>query len=363
MTPTLAALKRLRRSVDALDRSLLGLLNRRMGLVAEIAREKRSARLPVYAPEREEALLRGLGRRNRGPLTDAALRAVYREILSASRAVGEPLRVAYFGPQASFTHLAALDRFGSQSALTPVRSVADVFYEVDRRKADYGVVPVENSTEGMVNHTLDMFVDSELKICSETLLPIRHMLMSRTPRIEGVHTVYSHPQVLAQCRRWLDEHVHRARVVEASNSAEAARRAAGERGAAAVGTALAASLYRLRILARGIEDLPGNSTRFLVIAKSWSPRTGRDKTSLMVSLKDSVGALHGMLEPFLSNRINLTSIESRPSRKRAWEYYFFIDCEGHVDDRRVAAAVRQLERVCAFVKFLGSYPAAASLAP
>ena len=348
----------LRRSVDAVDHRLLKLLNRRMKLVSGIARVKRAERLPVYAPEREEQLLRGLSGRSRGPLTREALRAIYREILSAARAVGEPERVAYLGPEATFTHLAARARFGSQATYIPVRSPTDVFYEVDRRKADYGVLPVENSTEGIVNYTLDLFVDSDLKICGEELVPIRHMLMSNARELKDIRTVYSHPQALGQCRRWLEDRLPRAHLHEVSSTAEGALKAMKARTAAAIGTDLAAHMYKLKILARGVEDLPGNYTRFFVLAKSWSRRTGRDKTSVMFSVKDRVGALYDMLQPFRRHRINLTSIESRPSRKRAWEYYFFVDFLGHLEDREVSRALAELEPMCALLKLLGSYPAA-----
>jgi chorismate mutase/prephenate dehydratase len=275
--------------------------------------------------------------------------------------VGESERVAYLGPEATFTHLAARARFGSQATYLPVRSIGDVFYEVDRGKADYGVVPVENSTEGVVNYTLDQFTESDLKICAEELIPIRHVLMSGVSRLESVRTVFSHPQVFGQCRRWLDDRLPRARLSEVRSTAEAALRAKGVRGAAAIGTELAAGMYGLRILARDVEDLPGNYTRFFVLSRTWSRPTGNDKTSVMFAVKDRVGALYSMLQPFKRNRINLTSIESRPSRRRAWEYYFFVDFAGHVERRNVARALAELEKHCSVLKLLGSYPAAGPL--
>ncbi len=358
MTGNKRKLKVLRRRVDAVDQHFLGLLNRRMRLVSEIARVKRAERLPTYAPEREEQLLRALAKRNRGPVTQEALRAIYREILSAARAVGEPERVAYLGPEATFTHMAARARFGSQAVYVPVRSIGDVFYEVDRRKADYGVVPVENSTEGVVNYTLDRFVDSDLKICAEELMPVQHVLMSNVGDLDAVREVFSHPQVFGQCQHWIDDHLRKARLVEVSSTAEAALKATQVKRAAAIGTELAARMNKLRIVARNVEDLPGNYTRFFVLSKSWSTRTGRDKTSVMFSVKDRVGALYNMLQPFRKHRINLTSIESRPSRKRAWEYYFFVDFLGHVEDSSVARALGELEKNCTLLKLLGSYPAA-----
>jgi len=355
---SLRKLKALRGAVDVLDRRVLRALNARMRLVKSIARVKKDERLPVYAPDREEKLLRALARANAGPLTGEGLRAIYREILSAARSLEEPVRVAYFGPEGSFTHLAARTRFGAQEAYVPVPTIPDVFYEVERGKAEYGVVPVENSTEGVINHTLDMFMESDLKICAEEQVPIELMLMARARTLDEIRVVYSHPQPLAQCRHWLDERLARASRIEVRSTPEAAKRAAGQRGAAVIGPELLARLHGLRILARNLEDLAGNTTRFFVLARSWSPRTGHDKTSLMFAAKDRVGVLYDMLQPFRRHRINLTSIESRPSRKRAWEYCFFVDLDGHVEDRRVASAVRDLGRYCTVVKLLGSYPAA-----
>jgi chorismate mutase/prephenate dehydratase len=358
MNGNLKRLAALRSGVDAVDRRILDTLNRRLALVRRIARVKREERLPVFAPEREEAILRALAARNRGPLTTAALRAVYGEILSAARAAEEPVRAAYFGPEASFTHLAARSRFGSQAVLVSVPTIGDVFAEVERGDAEYGVVPVENSTEGTVNYTLDMFIDSDLKICAEVLLPVEHTLMATREGLSGIRTVYSHPHVFPQCRRWLQERLRQARMVEVSSTSEAARRAARERGTAAIGTELAAGLNGLKVLARNIQDMADNHTRFLVLSRQSSGRTGRDKTSIMFSVKDRVGALYDMLLPFRRNRINLTSIESRPSRRRAWEYYFFVDFLGHASEPRAAKGLRELERVSSLLKLLGSYAVA-----
>jgi len=357
----MASLKGLRKGVDGVDRRILGLLNRRMKYVAGIAKVKKAAGIPVYAPEREDMHLRALASANRGPIKADAMRAIYREIFSASRAAEQGLTIAYLGPEGTFTHLAALRRFGSQSGYLPCRSVGDVFAEVDRGRADYGVVPIENSTEGVVNHTLDMFTDSDLKICAEELMPIHHVLMAKGGTMASIKVVYTHSNVLGQCRNWLEDNLRNARTVAAPSTSEAAKMAGGQPGAAAIGTELAARLYGMKVLARDIEDMSGNFTRFLVIGRQWSPRTGRDKTSVMFSIKDRVGALYDMLVPFKRNRINLASIESRPSRKKAWDYYFFIDCLGHADDPKVSKALKDLEKVCVFVKLLGSYPAAEPL--
>lgn len=362
MNANVRRLQALRRSIDALDRRLLAVINRRIGLVEAVARVKRAERLSTYAPEREELLLRALAARNRGPVTEAGLRAIFREILSTSRSHEDPLKVAYLGPEGTFSHQAVRQRFGSSTACVPVASIPDVFYEVDRRKAEYGMVPVENSSEGAVWYTLDTFMDSEVKICGEELLQVHHALMSNARRKEDIREVLSVPQVFGQCRRWLEVNLPRAHQTVKLSTAQAGQAAAPDPRKAALGPELVAKLYGLKVHARHVEDVAGNTTRFFVLAKSWSPRTGRDKTSLMVSLQDRVGALFHMLQPFRRNRLNLTSIESRPSRKRPWEYYFFIDCQGHLEDPPVARAVAQLEKICSTVKLLGSYPAAAGAA-
>jgi chorismate mutase/prephenate dehydratase len=358
------ALKKLascRRGIDALDRNILSILCRRMKLAQGISGAKGVLGLPAYAPDREEKHLRDLMAAARG-VNKEAVKAVFREVMSAARAVEGPVRVAYFGPEATFTHLAARARFGSQAELIPVATIGEVFREVERHGASYGVVPVENSTEGVVNHTYDMFMDSDLKICAEELTPIHHFLLSKARNLRGVNTVYSHSNIFGQCRRWLENNLHGAKLVEVSSSGEASRMAAKTAGAAAISTSLAARLYNLNILAEGVEDMPGNYTRFFVIGDRWSRPTGRDRTSIMFSIKDRVGALYMMLQPFRRHSINLSSIESRPSKKKAWDYYFFIDMAGHVEDPRVARALKELETQCRFLKLLGSYPAADSIA-
>ncbi len=351
-----------RKQVDRIDRHILLLLANRMKTVEKIARIKRASGLSVYAPDREESLLREIVAANHGRFPQEALRVIYREIMSAGRSVAQPLRIAFLGPAGTFTEQAARKKFGTLTTYTSAASISDVFYDVDRRKADYGVVPVENSSEGAVSYTLDMFMDSEVKICGEEMLPVSHVLMTHAKRKEDIRHIYSHPQVFGQCRRWIEINLPRAVQFTHRSTAEAAQAVGNHKHKAAIGPAIAASTYGLPIISRGLEDVVGNTTRFLVLAKSWSRRTEKDKTSLMIALKDRVGALYGMLKPFRQNHLNLTSIESRPSRKRPWEYYFFVDCGGHIDEPRVARAVRQLEPLAATVKILGSYPAAASAA-
>ena len=265
------------------------------------------------------------------------------------------MTIAYLGPEATFTHQAAIRRFGSSLRYAAQKTIADVFSEVAKNRADYGVVPVENSTEGVVTHTLDMFVDSELKIVAQIVLPIQHCLVSHYKRAQ-IKKLYSHPQSLAQCRGWVQNHLPEAEIIETSSNARSAELAAKEKNSAAIAGSLAAERYGLRILETDIQDNSANATRFLVLGRQCSPPTGKDRTSLMLSISHEVGALHQALAPFRRFKLNMTKIESRPSKRKAWEYYFFVDCEGHKDDRKVANAIAELQRQCNFVKVLGSYP-------
>jgi chorismate mutase / prephenate dehydratase len=265
------------------------------------------------------------------------------------------LRIAYMGPEATFSHLAALKRFGSSVEYTACDNVAEVFNKVEHGQADYGVVPIENSIEGVVTHTIDILVETDLKICSQILLDISHNLMSKGP-LNKIKTVYSHPQVFGQCRQWLLKNLPGVELVGAVSTTKAAQLAAKNKNSACIASEIAAQLYGLKVLKKNIQDSAHNITRFLVIADTDVPQTGRDRTSIVFSIKDKVGALHAMLTPFMKNKINLTKIESRPYKKKAWEYYFFVDCEGHQKDLAVARALKQLEGMCKFFKVLGSYP-------
>ncbi len=344
-----------RKAIDRLDARIVHLLNERTRHVLEIGRLKRQAGQEIYAPQRELAVLRRVCQLNRGPITDEQLRAIYREIMSSALALEKTLTIAYLGPEATFTHQAAIRRFGSSLRYVPQKTIADVFTEVAKGRADYGVVPVENSTEGVVTHTLDMFVDSDLKIVSQIVLPVQQCLLSNVPR-SRIRRLYAHPQSLAQCRGWVQMHLPGVEIIETSSNARSAELAARQKNAAAIAGVLAAEKYGLQVLERDIQDNATNATRFLVLGRQCSPPTGHDRTSLMISIPDRVGALHHALAAFRRNRINLTKIESRPSKRRAWEYYFFIDCDGHIQDRPVARAIAQLERECSLVKVLGSYP-------
>lgn len=351
-------LKILRQKIDRLDLGILKLLNQRAELILEVGKLKNKAGKPVFSPDREKQIYQNLKQANDGPLTNDTLEAVYREIMSGALSLQNPPKIAYFGPQYTFTHIAALKKFGKSLEYLECDSIADVFTEVERDRADYGVVPIENSTEGAVNHTLDMFVDSDLKICSEIYLPIEHNLMSRTKKLSSIKQVYSHQQVLAQCRLWLENNLPKAALVPVTSTTAAAMLAARGSGRAAIASKLAAEKYSLGILARSIEDSAHNITRFLVIGQQDAEPTGQDKTSVVFSMKDRAGALHDTLAPFKRSNINLTKIESRPSKKKAWKYYFFVDMEGHIKEGRIRRSLEHLERHCNFFKFLGSYPAA-----
>ena len=350
-------LSHLRKNIDALDAKIIGLLNDRAAITLSIGHEKIKNKKPIYAPDREQDVLKRIKKLNGGPIKDEALEAIYREVMSASLALEKPLRIAYMGPEATFSHLASLKKFGSSVGHVACDNVAEVFAKVEGGDCDYGVVPIENSIEGVVTHTMDLLVESDLKICSQLLLDVTHQLMSKGS-LSQIKEVYSHPQVLGQCRGWLMKNLPKAHLIPVVSTTKAAQMVANKKNAACIASEVAASLYGLTILKKNIQDSTHNITRFLVISTMDVPQTGLDRTSLVFSIKDKVGALHAMLTPFMKHKINLTKIESRPSKKKAWDYYFFVDCEGHQSDPQVARALAQLEGMCKFLKILGSYPAA-----
>src|ERR1700677_754425 len=349
------SLGEIRKKIDAIDAKLLELLNDRADLVHEVGQVKRKEGTEIYAPEREEQLLRSLVKRSKGRLPETAIRAIYREIMSASLALEKDLPIAYFGPVATNTHQAARGKFGASVEYTPQVSIADVFDVVARGNADYGVVPIENSTEGAVNHTLDVFMDSELRICAQILMKIENHLVAKIPR-EKIRKIYSHPQVFGQCRQWLRLNLPDVELVEVSTTARGAELAAEEPGAAAITGRMAAEAHGLQILAPSIQDSATNTTRFLVIGRTASPPTGDDRTSIMFCVQDKPGALFHALEPFNRLKISMSKIESRPSKRKAWEYFFFVDIDGHASEEKVKAALEELEKHCTFVKILGTYP-------
>jgi chorismate mutase / prephenate dehydratase len=344
-----------RKAIDQFDAQIVKLLNERTRHVLAIGEIKLKAGEEIYAPHRERAVFDRVCGHNAGPITNDQLRAIYREIMSSALALEKTMTIAYFGPEATFTHQAAIQKFGSSLNYSAQKTISDVFAEVAKKSADYGVVPVENSTEGVVTHTLDMFVDSDLKIVSQIVLHIQQCLMSNA-KLAQIKKLYVHPQSLAQCRGWLAKNLPRVEIVETSSNARSAELAAKEKFSAALGGVLAAEKYGLKILAQDIQDNSVNVTRFIVLGRTCSPPTGNDRTSLMISVADKSGALHEAIAAFRKFKINMTKIESRPSKRKAWEYFFFIDCDGHFQDATVAKAIKLLGTHCNFVKILGSYP-------
>ncbi|MGJ8694800.1 MAG: prephenate dehydratase [Verrucomicrobiaceae bacterium] len=347
----------IRKEIDTIDTQLLELLSQRADLVHEVGVIKKKEGLQIYAPEREHALLEALSKKNKGRLPDKSIHAIYREIMSAALALEDDLKIAYLGPEGTWTHQAAIKKFGHSVEYHALPNFAEVFDHVTRRHATYGVVPIENSTEGAVSHTLDLFVESPLRICAQILLRIENGLMAAIPR-EEIKTLYSHPQVFGQCRTWILQNFPDADLVEVSSTTKAAQLAQKNRadGAAALGGALAAELNGLKLLETSIQDRATNTTRFLVIGEETCPPTGNDRTSILFSVHDRPGSLVKALQAFDSFEINMSKIESRPSKQKDWEYIFYVDFAGHCDDEAVQKALADLETHCSVVKILGSYP-------
>lgn len=347
-----------RKEIDRIDDEILRLLNERSKSVIEIGKLKKQkdADANLHTPAREAAIIDRLMRQSRGPFPTEAIRSVYREIMSASLSLEGPQKVAYLGPRATFTHMACMQKFGSSAQYVPVNSIKDVFSEVERGRAHFGVVPIENTTEGVVNHTLDMFIDSNLLIYGEVLQEVSHHLLSKSGVVDEMTKIYSHPHAIAQCRNWLETNLPHVLVSEVASTARAAEICADDPSAGAIASELAAQLYGLKVIESRIEDNMNNFTRFLVLSQKPPERTGKDKTSLMLSVKDKVGALYDLLRPFASHGLNMTKIESRPSRRKAWEYIFFVDVEGHMEEERVKKAIEEIKGRCLFMKVLGSYP-------
>ncbi len=346
----------LRDALRKKDIEIVKLLNERARISVEVGDVKNSAGRDVYDPSQESRVFGHLMEINNGPLPDAALRNIFAEILSSSRALQGPTRVAYLGPEASFTHLTALAHFGKGAAFAPAASIPEVFTAVEGEKAGWGVVPVENSLEGSVKQTLDRLVSTPLSIRAEVLTKISHTLLSTCETIEDVKRIYSHPQALAQCQGWLRTHLPGGTLLEVESTAGAARRVLEDREGAAIGSALAAGAYGLKVLAAGIEDHPLNTTRFLVIGRGRSEATGRDKTSIVFGTPHVPGALHLALEPLAREKLNMMRIESYPLRDRMWEYLFFVDLAGHADEAKTAGCLKEMEKLTTFIKVLGSYP-------
>ena len=359
--PTLN-LEEVRGKIDAIDEKIHGLINDRARLaqLVGISKTREGRTVDFYRPEREAQVLRMARERNAGPLRDEEILRLFREIMSACLAQQEPLKVAFLGPEGTFSQTAVLTHFGHSVRALPLSSIDEVFHEVEAANADFGVVPIENSTEGTVNHTLDRFLLSPLKVCGEVELRIHHNLMGLMNSLGRIVRICSHPQSLAQCRAWLDENLPNVEQVPVSSNAEGARRARDEKGTAAIAGQTAAEVYGLKVLAAEIEDRSDNTTRFLVLGRKLFTPSGADRTTLLVSVghTDAPGALSRLLEPLAEHRISMTRIESRPSHRRKWDYVFFIDFEGHADESHVAKALSELKRRSSLFRVLGSYPRA-----
>ena len=368
-TPPAAQIGSLRERIDAIDERIHQLINERAQVARQVGAAKTAQGLHTadfYRPEREAQVLRRAMERNEGPLRDEEIVRLFREIMSACLAQEEPLKVAFLGPEGTFSQQAVLKHFGHSARALPMGEIREVFEEVQAGHADFGVVPIENSTEGTVNHTLDMFLVSPLKICGEVELRIHQHLMGKMQGLPQISRVVSHQQSLAQCRHWLDEHLPGIERITASSNAEAARRARDEAGTAAIAGQTAAAgqadaeVYGLNLIANDIEDRPDNTTRFLVIGRKLFDASGNDKTTLLFSGGDtqSPGTLHRLLTPLARNNISMTRIESRPSRKHKWDYVFFIDVQGHASEQPLKQALDALKKEASLFRVLGSYPCA-----
>jgi chorismate mutase/prephenate dehydratase len=354
-------IKKLRGQIDALDTELAALVQRRAGLAQKIGALKAGA--PVYRPERESEILQRVARTNSGPLASGPMVSVFREIISACRALEEPLKVAYLGPAGTFSEMAVLEQFGHAVEAIACASIDEAFRAAETGGAQFAVVPVENSTEGAVGRSLDLLLSTRLKICGEIVLRVRQNLMrkgkGKKGKLHGVKRVYSHQQSLGQCQRWLAANLPGAERIAVASNAEAARLASKESAACAIGPKLAAARYGLEVIAADIEDESNNRTRFVVLGSLEPGPSGRDGTSLVMSAPNRSGAVHALLEPFARHRVSMSRLESRPTRVGQWEYYFYVDLEGHRTDAPLAAALGELEKLAPFLKVLGSYPRAA----
>lgn len=359
MSENNANLEELRREIDRVDLTIIRALNERYELVKAVGDWKRANHAPIYVPEREKMLLEKLIAANPGPMLNETLLAIYAEIISGARRLERPISIACLGPEGTYSHQAARNKFGHGANYITVSSIPDVFREVEAGRADYGCVPVENSSEGVVNPTLDTLRESSLRVLAESYLAIHHQLLSLTPNKEEIRCIYSHPQVLGQCRKFLAANYPGASLIEVASTVRAAELAAREPDTAALAGQAAAERFQLPVIAENVEDISGNTTRFLFVGNQDTKPTGKDKTSFYFMLRDRAGALYDALEPLWKADISMSMIESRPCRPERWEYGFFVDVEGHISEPTVAKAFDQLQDRCALVKHLGSYPKAA----
>ena len=358
------ALEELRVRIDLIDEQLLELFNQRAGCAVDVAAVKRARSeandesIDFFRPDREAQVIKRLKSLNKGPLSDDEVGRLIREVMSACLALEQPLKIAYLGPEGTFTQSAALKHFGHSVSTIPMSSIPDVFSSVESGHADYGLVPVENSTEGVISHTLDMFIDSNLKVCGEVEIRVHHHLANRSQNVSALRHIYSHQQSFAQCRRWLDQNFPGIERIPVSSNAEAARLASIEEDAAAICGLPAVEIFGLKICYENIEDLSDNTTRFVIIGRQEVAPSGNDKTSLLISTKNIPGALLGLLQPLADHGISMNKIESRPAQGHKWAYVFFIDVDGHQQDKNVIAAFDELRHQAALFKILGSYPKA-----
>jgi len=358
-----SSLNEIRSEIDRIDDALLALISERMQCSLAVAEHKRAAGSDLqnfYRPEREAQILRRMAEQNQGPLDDAGVMRLYREIISASLALEQPLKVSYLGPEGTFTHAATLKHFGSAVCAEPVSSIAEIFRTVETGQVRFGVVPVENSIEGMINQTLDLLVGSNLRICGESRLRIQHNLLSCSGSLDAITSVHAHPQALAQCRLWLDKNLPTAKRIDVSSNAEGARRVADNTTAAAIASLAAAERYGVAVVEKNIEDVANNTTRFFVVGDTDIPASGTDSTSLLLRVghPDKPGSLLRILEPFERAGVSLTRIESRPSKTDLWDYLFFIDVDGHQSDQTLVPVLQELAVETQFMRVLGSYPRA-----
>ncbi|MFN3531646.1 MAG: prephenate dehydratase [Candidatus Brocadia sp.] len=352
----------LRKEIDRLDSKIVELLNERAKIVLKIGEIKKQNGAQVYAPNREQEVYSRITSQNKGPLTNDCLMAIYRELMAGSLVLEKAIKVSYLGPEGTFSYFAARQKFGSSVEYVPVRGIDDVFRDVVAGRSDYGIVPVENSTEGGIRETLNLFVEFDVKVCAEIILPIHHNLMANCTK-EEIKKVYSKPQILSQCKNWLASNLSHAELIEVSSSAEAARIVAeavksGKEGqyCAVIAHAEIAQQYGLNILFKNIEDNPNNVTRFFVLSKEYSAPSEKDRTAVMCYIKNRAGALLEILEPFKTYNINLTNIEALPTRKKAWEYCFYLDFEGHASNETIKKALNEVSKRCSDMKILGSFP-------
>ena len=354
------SLDELRNKIDEIDHRLVQLLNERARVVVEVGKLKNKADKPIYAPDREKVVLEKIKKANTGPLPDKCLVAIWRELMSGSFFLERPLRIGYLGPGGSFSHTAAMLKFGQSVEYEPLTDITSIFDEVSRGHCDLGLAPVENTMGGGVIETLDALIDSDVKVCAEVLMAIHHNLLANCS-LDEIEVIYSKPEVFAQCRKWLSSTFKDAQTVAVASTAKAAQMAANESKAAAIGSRVAAELYGLKVVYENIEDIANNVTRFLIIGREDARRTGEDKTAILFSTAHKAGALADVLDVLKKFEINLTNIESRPSKNRQWEYYFFMDCLGHRTDKKIQEGMEESRKHCLQLSILGSFPRATEL--